>query len=98
MKKSVIAILFILLLSLVIAATLFGQRGYMHLRRLQNELKAIEQHNATLQIENGELRHEIERLKHDLKYIEELARAELGLLKEGERIYQFDKKKPEKAQ
>jgi cell division protein FtsB len=97
MKKSIIAILFILLLSFVIAVTVFGQRGYTHLQRLQNELKAIEQHNAKLQTDNDELRHEIERLKHDLKYIEELARVELGLLKDGERVYQFEKKQPEKA-
>lgn len=96
MKKTVIAILFILLLSFVIAVTVFGQRGYTHLQRLQGELKAIEQHNAKLQTDNDELRHEIERLKHDLKYIEELARAELGLLKDGERVYQFEKKQPEK--
>jgi len=97
MRKSVIAILFILLLSFVFAITLFGQRGYVHLQRLQGELKAIEQRNAALQIENDELRYEIERLKRDLKYIEELARSELGLLKEGELVYQFDKQGPERT-
>jgi cell division protein FtsB len=36
------------------------------------------------------LREEVKRLQRDKRYIEEIARKELGMVKEGEVIYQFD--------
>jgi cell division protein FtsB/cell division protein DivIC len=36
------------------------------------------------------LREEVKRLQRDKRYIEEIARKELGMVKEGEIIYQFD--------
>jgi len=40
--------------------------------------------------ENRRLREEMKRLQNEKRYIEEIARKELGLVKEGEIIYQFD--------
>ncbi len=40
--------------------------------------------------ENRKLREEVRRLQHEKRYIEEIARKELGMVKEGEIIYQFD--------
>jgi len=40
--------------------------------------------------ENRNLREEVRRLQHEKRYIEEIARKELGMVKEGEVIYQFD--------
>lgn len=40
--------------------------------------------------ENQRLREEVRRLQHEKRYIEEIARKELGMVKEGEIIYQFD--------
>jgi len=36
------------------------------------------------------LKEEVKRLEKDKRYIEEIARKELGMVKEGEIIYQFD--------
>ena len=40
--------------------------------------------------ENQRLREEVRRLQHEKRYIEEIARKELGMVKEGEIIYLFD--------
>ena len=40
--------------------------------------------------ENRKLKEEVRRLQYEKPYIEEIARKELGLVKEGEIIYQFD--------
>ena len=40
--------------------------------------------------ENRKLKEEARRLQSERKYIEEIARKELGMVKEGEIIYQFD--------
>ena len=40
--------------------------------------------------ENLKLKEEVRRLQHEKRYIEEIARRELGMVKEGEIIYQFD--------
>jgi cell division protein FtsB/cell division protein DivIC len=36
------------------------------------------------------LKEEVRRLQNEKRYIEEIARKELGMVKEGEIIYQFD--------
>ena len=40
--------------------------------------------------ENRKLKEEVRRLQYEKRYIEEIARKELGMVKEGEIIYQFD--------
>ena len=40
--------------------------------------------------ENRNLRKEVRGLQYEKRYIEEIARKELGMVKEGEIIYQFD--------
>ncbi len=63
----------------------------MQVYRLRRELKEIERVNMELQQENDRLRAEIDNLRTNKKYVEELARRELGLVKKGEIVYQFDK-------
>ena len=87
-RKIVITIL--LLISVMIFFAFFGNKGLLQVYRLKKELKEIERGNMELQRENKRLRAEIENLRTNKKYIEELARRELGLVKKGELVYQFD--------
>ena len=80
----------LLLISVMIFFAFFGDKGLLQVYRLSKELKEIERTNMELQRENERLRAEIEHLRTDKQYIEELARRELGLVKKGEIIYQFD--------
>jgi len=70
--------------------TFFGDKGILHLLRLQKELARIKEINLKIEEENRRLREEVRRLQHERRYIEEIARKELGMVKEGEIIYQFD--------
>ena len=91
MKKRIL--LFILFLFLILGfLTFFGDKGIPHLLRLQKELVRIKEMNIKMEEENRRLREEVRRLQHEKRYIEEIARKELGMVKEGEVIYQFDLK------
>ena len=88
-KKRIL--LFILFLFLILGLfTFFGDKGILHLLRLQKELGRIKEMNIKMEEENQKLREEVRRLQYEKRYIEEIARKELGMVKEGEIIYQFD--------
>lgn len=59
------------------------------LQELQTETDKIEKDKVTLEVE-------IDKLKNDPGYLEEVARGELGLLKPYERVYDFSKPDDEK--
>jgi cell division protein FtsL len=85
--------LFLLLLCFILIFgffTFFGDKGILHLFRLQKELARIKEANTKMEEENRRLKEEVRRLQHEKRYIEEIARKELGMVKEGEIIYQFD--------
>lgn len=85
--------LFLLLLCLLLILgffTFFGEKGILHLLRLKQELTKIKEMNLKMGEENQRLKEEVRRLQYEKRYIEEIARKELGMVKEGEIIYQFD--------
>jgi len=82
-----LALTFVLVLGLLV---FFGERGILHRLRLQKELARIKAENAKVDEENRKLKEEVRRLQTERKYIEEIARKELGMVKEGEIVYQFD--------
>jgi cell division protein FtsB len=91
----------ILLLALVFSVilgllTFFGDKGVLNLLRLQKELGRIKEDNRKFEEENQKLREEVRRLQNEKRYIEEIARKELGMVKEGEIIYQFAPPKNDK--
>jgi cell division protein FtsL len=89
MKKRLLLIIlfFFLILGFL---TFFGDQGVLHLLRLQKELARIKEMNVKIEEENRKLKEEVRRLQNEKRYIEEIARKELGMVKEGEIIYQFD--------
>jgi len=91
MKKVIITLIILIIFTFMVVITIFGQRGLLYLYQLQDKCEEIEQFNNRLQAENKELQEEITLLKKDMKYIESLARKELGLVKENELIYHAEK-------
>jgi cell division protein FtsL len=90
MKKKRL-LLFVLISLLILGIlTFFGEKGILHLLRLQKELVRIKEKNIKLEGENQKLKEEVKRLQTDKRYMEEIARKELGMVKEGDIIYQFD--------
>ena len=81
----------IILLSLY---TIVGDRGAIHLWRLQGEKEKLDQQNYVLRRENEALRQRIVRLRNDDLYLEMIARDELNLVRPGEVIYRFSPPAP----
>ena len=69
----------------------FGSRGLVQIYKLKDERNRIQLSNARLQEENRRLGAQIERLRHNKEEVEKVAREELGLVKKGEIVYQFEK-------
>ncbi len=69
--------------------TIFGERGLLLLWRLSGENKRLGEKNFRLHRENEILREKINRLRHDNRYLEKIAREDLGLVWPGEIVYQF---------
>jgi cell division protein FtsB len=64
-------------------------RGLLPYQRMKKEIRALAEENKALQQRNVELASEIERLKHDDAYLEELARQKYGMLKKNEEVYKL---------
>ena len=90
-KKEFLKIFCITLLfvGLIVAWLAFGDRGFIHLYRMEKERQAYAERIRILEEENQKLLEQINRLRSDEEYIEEEARKELGLLRENEVIYRF---------
>jgi cell division protein FtsB len=66
----------------------FGEGGFTEVRRLEGRVLEQSERNAVLEKRNAELQAEVEDLRERLEAVEERARSELGLIKEGEEFYQ----------
>ena len=85
--RILIAILLLLLLALQFKLW-FGEGGVSDISALRDRVEAQEAENAVLQARNDALRAEVEDLQNRLEAVEERARNELGLIREGEDFYQ----------
>lgn len=79
----------ILLILIILGFALFGKKGVLRTLQASRHHAALEaevqQQEAIIQ----HLKEEIESLRSDRKYIESIARRELGMVKEDELVYQF---------
>ena len=80
-----------LFLGLVIGWLGFGERGFIHLYRMDKERQAYLERIDVLEGENEALFEEIQRLRTDKSYMETLARRELDLIKDHEILYRFSR-------
>ncbi|HAR95571.1 MAG TPA: hypothetical protein DCR97_06365 [Deltaproteobacteria bacterium] len=81
----------ILALSLAfIFVILFSENGLLDLIRMKRQVRNIEAASKNLAEENIRLKGEIERLKTDDKYLEEMARKRFGFIREGEKVYRTE--------
>lgn len=81
----------ILALSLAfIFVILFSENGLLDLIRMKRQVRNIEAVSKSLAEENARLKREIEKLKTDDKYLEEMARKRFGFIREGEKVYRTE--------
>ncbi|MEZ0329616.1 MAG: septum formation initiator family protein [Dissulfuribacterales bacterium] len=75
----------------------FGPNGLWNLYKITVKNRELNQLLAEKTKENKQLEKQIARLKTDSSYQEEMARKELGWIKENEIIYQFEPLKNKQA-
>jgi cell division protein FtsB len=69
---------------------LFGSRGLVQTYKLKEERNRTRMSNAKLQEENRKLSEQIAGLRNNKEEVEKAAR-ELGFVRRGELVYQFEK-------
>jgi len=84
MKVGKVLLLFLILMGSVI---LFGSRGIVDNYRLDQKLLDIQKSNGELVVKNDALKKEILLLRNDMRYIEKVARDELGMVRQNDRVY-----------
>lgn len=87
-KGYLTVIVFIFVIALF---TIYGDRGLIHLSRLNQEVKRMEMVSGGLRDENKTLKRELFLLKNNREYLEETIRKEVGLVRKDETVYQFKK-------
>ena len=90
-KKSFLKFSFITLifLALIVAWLGFGERGFIHLYRMEKERQAYLARIRHLEKQNQQLLKQIDQLRTDKDYLESMARRELGFVKDNEIIYKI---------
>ena len=77
------------LIALVMGFALFGERGVIQLVQLGHQKSALLDEIAAVEQKNDTLRNEIDALRSDRRYIERIARTELGMVRKDELVFQF---------
>lgn len=70
----------------------FGEKGYQDLRQLCARKDQLIAENEALMKANSELYKKMQRAKEDPKYIEDIARRELGMIGKDEIVFKIIKK------
>lgn len=76
--------------------TIFGENGLSDLYRIKTERDILLKKNDKLTRENLSLYREIERLKNDPEYVENVARNELGVIGKDEVVIKVKKGRKDK--
>lgn len=87
MKVGRYLIVFLVLMGLLIV---FGDKGLVDNYVIKEKLVSLRNANKRMIHENKDLKKKIVLLGANLRYIEMVARDELGMVKKGEIVYRFD--------
>jgi|SRR5665213_1026434 len=85
----IITLVFAALVVLIQYPLWFGKGGWMRVHQLERQVQAQEQTNSQLKARNDQLDAEVQDLKEGAGAIEERARYELGMIKDGEIFVQI---------
>ena len=96
MKRRLLIVVWLVIFFSLLLCIIFGERGVIDLYRLKSESDQLTSIADHLNKENQRLYRNIERLKNEPEYIEEIAREELGMVERDEIIYQFKEEEAKK--
>jgi cell division protein FtsL len=81
---------FIVIILVIIFLAVFGKNGLLDVNNLMAEKEKLVERNRALEEENNLLVKEIGLLKNDKRYVEAVARKELGMVAADEIIYMVE--------
>lgn len=93
LRRAALLALALVVLTLVVHE-IFGENGYLAMRRKQQEFETLQMEVEKLKGENQRLEEQIKSLKSDPKAIEKLAREQMKMARPGELIYVLPEKEP----
>ena len=93
LKKNILLAVAIISMFLMLLFIVAGNNGLTDLYRLKTKKDNLVKKNEALTKENLSLYREIERMKNDPKYVENVARKELGVIGKDEVIIKVKKRK-----
>ncbi len=79
----------LLAICLVLGSLLFGRNGVPNLLGLRHERQRLGEQAVAILQENSTLRDQIARVRTDDRFLERMARRDLGLVGAGEIVYRF---------
>lgn len=88
-----LTVILLVLLVLLQHRLWFGDGSFPQVWRLRQELAQQQVENVALQERNQALEAQVADLKHGSGAVEELARSQLGMIKQGETFYQVVERK-----
>lgn len=86
--------LLVIFVVVLLVHDIFGQHGYLVMRRKQQEIRKVNAELDRLNKENAALEQNVKDLKTDPQTIRKIAREELGLAKPGEIIIKLPAQPP----
>ena len=95
-KKNIMLVLAIMTMFLMLLFMVFGENSLTDLYQLKIKKDSLSKKNDAVKKENLSLYREIERLKNDPEYVEDVARKELGVIGKDEVIIKVKKGKVQK--
>jgi cell division protein FtsL len=91
LRRAALLALALIALTLIVHE-IFGENGYLAMRRKRQELQTLQLQIEKLKQENQRLEQQIKSLKTDPKAIEKLAREQMKMARPGELIYVLPEK------
>jgi cell division protein FtsB len=88
-KKNWLTLWPVLLVLVILGVAVWGDKGILCALHAKQQKEDLLRQVQALEAVNQELRKEIENLKSNPRFLEGIARKELGMVKEDELIYQF---------
>lgn len=92
LKKNIMLVLAIITMCLMLLFIVFGENGLTDLYNLKIRKDNLTKKNEEIKQKNLSLYREIERLKNDPSYVEDVARKELGVIGKDEMIIKVEPK------
>jgi cell division protein FtsB len=96
LKKKIMLVLAIMTMCLMLLFIVFGENGLTDLYKLKMEKDNLSKKSDELKKKNLSLYREIERLKNDPGYVEDVARKELGVIGKDDVIIKVKKERSKK--